>query len=202
MELATSRRQRVGTGTPLVASIAVHLALVVVIAFLRFDPRNAPSVRLEPDVQVLVDPPVFQPPPPPLGLLGERRPVQRPADGSPEAELRVPIPQKVDVPTAPTAGTAAPSPDRGPGPAIDRALHGLAEHHQAVVVLVDVEGLTYEEAADVIGVPVGTVRSRLFRGRRLLQDLLFEFARDAGFRTAAGASTPSTAQSSSSASTP
>jgi RNA polymerase sigma-70 factor (ECF subfamily) len=70
------------------------------------------------------------------------------------------------------------------GPAIDRALGALAEHYRVAVVLVDVDGRSYDEAALVLGVPVGTVRSRLFRGRRLLQDLLFEHARDAGFRTA------------------
>ena len=50
--------------------------------------------------------------------------------------------------------------------------------------IVDVEGLSYEEAAAVLGVPIGTVRSRLFRGRRLIQDQLFIYARDAGFATA------------------
>jgi RNA polymerase sigma-70 factor, ECF subfamily len=67
------------------------------------------------------------------------------------------------------------------GPAIDHALTTLPAYFRAAVVLVDVEGQTYEEAALILGVPVGTVRSRLFRGRRLLQDLLFEYARDAGF---------------------
>jgi RNA polymerase sigma-70 factor (ECF subfamily) len=70
------------------------------------------------------------------------------------------------------------------GPAIDRALATLAEHFRGVVVLVDVEGQSYEEAAAVLGIAVGTVRSRLFRARRLLQDLLFEYARDAGFASA------------------
>ncbi len=70
------------------------------------------------------------------------------------------------------------------GPAIDRALAALPEHFRGAVALVDVEGLTYEEAALVLGVAVGTVRSRLFRGRRLLQEMLFEYARDAGFATA------------------
>lgn len=69
-------------------------------------------------------------------------------------------------------------------PAIDRALAALPEHFRGVVVLVDVEGQTYEEAALVLGVVVGTVRSRLFRGRRLLQEMLFEYAHDAGFATA------------------
>jgi RNA polymerase sigma-70 factor, ECF subfamily len=66
-------------------------------------------------------------------------------------------------------------------PALDRALASIAPHFRAVVVLVDVDGQTYEEAAHVLALPVGTVRSRLFRGRRLLQDLLFEYARDAGY---------------------
>lgn len=69
-------------------------------------------------------------------------------------------------------------------PAIEQALGTLAPHFRSAVILVDVEGQTYEEAANVLGVAVGTVRSRLFRGRRQLQDLLFEFARDAGFSSA------------------
>ena len=67
-------------------------------------------------------------------------------------------------------------------PAINRALDSLPPHFRGCVVLVDVEGQTYEEAASILGVAVGTVRSRLFRGRRLLQDLLFEHALDAGLR--------------------
>lgn len=69
------------------------------------------------------------------------------------------------------------------GPALDRAMATLPEHFRGAVVLVDVEGQSYEDAATILGVAVGTVRSRLFRGRRLLQDLLFEHARDAGFPT-------------------
>ena len=70
------------------------------------------------------------------------------------------------------------------GHAIDRALAVLPAHFRGAVVLVDVEGQTYEEAALGLGIAVGTVRSRLFRGRRLLQDLLYDYARDAGFATA------------------
>ena len=51
----------------------------------------------------------------------------------------------------------------------------------SAVILVDVEDLTYESAADVMGVPIGTVRSRLFRGRRLLQETLLTVAEDMGF---------------------
>lgn len=82
------------------------------------------------------------------------------------------------------AGVAAVAERMDLGPAIDRALATLPAHYRAAVVLVDVEGQSYEEAALVLEVAVGTVRSRLFRGRRLLQDLLFEYARDAGFAAA------------------
>jgi RNA polymerase sigma-70 factor (ECF subfamily) len=56
-----------------------------------------------------------------------------------------------------------------------------------------VEGHSYEDASLVLEVPVGTVRSRLFRGRRLLQALLLDYARDAGFesvRTSASDASP------------
>jgi RNA polymerase sigma-70 factor (ECF subfamily) len=66
------------------------------------------------------------------------------------------------------------------GPAILRALHALTPPARMVVVLVDFEGYGYAEAADVLGVPVGTVRSRLFRARRTLQESLVAYARDAG----------------------
>ena len=83
------------------------------------------------------------------------------------------------------------------GAAIDRALAELPEHFRGAVVLVDVEGQSYEEAALVLGVAVGTVRSRLFRGRRILQDLLFVHARDAGFETARPSAAPASPASAS-----
>lgn len=54
------------------------------------------------------------------------------------------------------------------------ALHNLSRNHRAVVVLVDVDGLTYQEAADVLGVPTGTVMSRLHRARSRLRQSLEE----------------------------
>jgi len=68
-------------------------------------------------------------------------------------------------------------------PALSRALATLSEPFRAVVLLVDGEGHTYTSAAETLGVPVGTVRSRLFRARRLLQESLFACARDAGLTT-------------------
>ena len=67
------------------------------------------------------------------------------------------------------------------GPAIVSAIASLEPDFRAVETLVDVEGFTYEEAAGVLGIPVGTVRSRLFRARRQLQQILVAHARDAGF---------------------
>lgn len=68
-------------------------------------------------------------------------------------------------------------------PAIRKALGTLPDAFRSAVVLVDVEGQSYDEAATVLGVPIGTVRSRLFRGRRLLQQELLTYARDAGLAT-------------------
>jgi RNA polymerase sigma-70 factor (ECF subfamily) len=69
----------------------------------------------------------------------------------------------------------------GLGPALQQAMAQLCEPFRAAVVLVDGEGHSYEDAAALLCVPVGTVRSRLFRGRRQLQQMLFAHARDAGF---------------------
>ncbi len=66
------------------------------------------------------------------------------------------------------------------GPAIVAALAELPEVYRSAVVLVDLEDQPYEAAAEVLGIPVGTVRSRLFRGRKLLQQRLAQHARDAG----------------------
>ena len=64
--------------------------------------------------------------------------------------------------------------------AIRRALADLPESFREVVMLVDISDQSYGDAARVLGVPVGTVRSRLFRARRLLQEVLIDHARDAG----------------------
>ncbi len=66
------------------------------------------------------------------------------------------------------------------GPAIRAALEAVPEVYRTAAILVDVEGESYEAAAEVLGVPVGTVRSRLFRARRLLQKSLYAHAVDAG----------------------
>jgi len=64
---------------------------------------------------------------------------------------------------------------------IDAALTRLPEPFRAAVLLVDVEELSYEEAAQALSCPVGTIRSRLFRARKLLFAALQEYARKAGY---------------------
>jgi RNA polymerase sigma-70 factor, ECF subfamily len=64
---------------------------------------------------------------------------------------------------------------------ISKALESLPEDFRTVVILCDIEGLTYEEIAEFVQCPVGTVRSRLHRGRKLLHTALFEYARERGF---------------------
>jgi len=60
------------------------------------------------------------------------------------------------------------------------AVEKLPPLHREVVLLVDVEGFSYKDAAQVLGVPIGTVMSRLHRARQQLQKLLYDYAREAG----------------------
>lgn len=62
-----------------------------------------------------------------------------------------------------------------------RAIDELPEQFRETAVLSDVEGLSYEEIARVLDVPVGTVKSRLFRARRLLQQKLYNYAVGMGY---------------------
>jgi RNA polymerase sigma-70 factor (ECF subfamily) len=65
---------------------------------------------------------------------------------------------------------------------ISQALEELPEDFRTVVLLCDVEGFTYEEIANMLDVPIGTIRSRLHRGRNLLKAQLQEYAEKRGFR--------------------
>jgi RNA polymerase sigma-70 factor (ECF subfamily) len=67
---------------------------------------------------------------------------------------------------------------------IERALDALPDAYRLAVVLVDVQGYSYSEAAELLEVPVGTVRSRLARARSALQRSLWQHACDAGFASA------------------
>ena len=92
-----------------------------------------------------------------------RRRQRRPAERLPEEPDRV-------VPPSPGADVALASevlPDD-----VQDALRRLPDEYRAAVVLCDVVGLSYDEIGDSLGVPVGTVRSRIHRGRALLRKAL------------------------------
>jgi len=65
------------------------------------------------------------------------------------------------------------------------AIDALPEDFRMVVVLADVEGFSYKDMAAILEVPIGTVTSRLFRGRKQLQRTLWDHARDAGILASA-----------------
>lgn len=64
---------------------------------------------------------------------------------------------------------------------VSSALKALPEDFRTVVLLCDVEGFTYEEIANMLDVPIGTIRSRLHRGRNLLRAALLNYAEKRGF---------------------
>ena len=64
---------------------------------------------------------------------------------------------------------------------VSRAIHALPDEYRSAVILSDLQGLRYAEIANVLGVPEGTVKSRLFRGRRILQRKLADFAVEMGY---------------------
>ncbi|MDH6531782.1 RNA polymerase sigma-70 factor (ECF subfamily) [Aurantimicrobium minutum] len=70
--------------------------------------------------------------------------------------------------------------DHLPASAVKNALQAIPEDFRAAVYLVDVEGYSYQEVADIMDTPAGTVMSRLHRGRKLLREQLADYAHEQG----------------------
>jgi RNA polymerase sigma-70 factor, ECF subfamily len=64
---------------------------------------------------------------------------------------------------------------------VTKAIESLPEEYRSAVVLSDLHGLRYAEIAEILAVPEGTVKSRLFRGRRILQKELVGYAKEMGY---------------------
>ena len=64
---------------------------------------------------------------------------------------------------------------------VKRSLELLPQHHREAFILREYDGLSYQEIADAVGVPIGTVRSRLARGRAMMRKALEDYARREGY---------------------
>jgi RNA polymerase sigma-70 factor (ECF subfamily) len=85
--------------------------------------------------------------------------------------------------------------DHLPDSAVKDALQAIPEDFRMAVYFADVEGFSYQEIADIMKTPVGTVMSRLHRGRRMLRDLLADYAQERGLSAVRGAAPTATAGS-------
>lgn len=73
-----------------------------------------------------------------------------------------------------------------PDAEVKEALESLPEQFRMAVLLADVEGFAYKEIADILDIPIGTVMSRLHRGRKQLQKRLWDYAVERGLATGTG----------------
>jgi RNA polymerase sigma-70 factor (ECF subfamily) len=85
--------------------------------------------------------------------------------------------------------------DHLPDSAVKDALQSIPEDFRLAVYFADVEGFSYQEIAEIMKTPIGTVMSRLHRGRRLLRDLLAGYALERGLGTGQAADSKKTSRS-------
>lgn len=97
------------------------------------------------------------------------------------ARMRRPVLDDVDDRLAETVPFVAAVPQHVTDEDMLAALKDIPEAHQTVILLCDVEEMTYKEIAEALGIPIGTVMSRLHRGRRQLRELLTDYAAERGF---------------------
>ncbi len=64
---------------------------------------------------------------------------------------------------------------------INKAIEALPSEYKIILLLIDIEDLSYKEVEEILRIPAGTIASRLYRGRRMLRDSLYEYAKKKGF---------------------
>lgn len=101
-----------------------------------------------------------------------------------KSENRLRLVEDKDDLIAKTVPFEAPLPERISDEEVISALEDVPQHFKEIVVLSDVEGFAYKEIASIMGIPIGTVMSRLHRGRKILRGKLAVYARSFGIGAA------------------